>query len=822
MRACAAAVLAFLAGAAGAAAQDGARPEELSIQAAGTDEKDLGRPARLVGPDARLQVVVTGRFAGGRVRDLTHEVKYAVEPAGVIEVEPSGFVVPKADGKAVLKASVPGGPAASVEIVVERFNDPPPLSFPNHITPLFTKLGCNAGGCHGKSGGQNGFRLSLLGFEPPDDYEYLVKESFGRRLLPSAPEHSLLLLKGTGLLPHGGGERLRKDSHDYRLLLRWIRQGMPYGRPDDPTVTAVTVYPRHRILAPDGRQQLKVTAHYSDGTREDVTHTARYEPNDKAMAEVDESGRVRMLGQPGEAAVMVRYQDKVAVFEATVPLGASVTNLPPVRNFIDEAVFAKLRQLGLPPSPLCDDATFLRRVTLDVTGQLPSAEEARRFLADPDPAKRDKWIDRLLESPAYADFFANKWSAILRNRRSKDTYTGGNFAFHRWVRDALAENRPYDLFVRQILTASGEISLNPPVAWWRQVAKDFEQVEDVAQLFLGVRIQCARCHHHPFEKWSREDYYGLAAFFSRVGRKEGLGPDEPRVFHQRGMAQAPHPRGGPPLKPTGLGDRPLELSPDEDPRQALADWMTRKDNLFFARTLVNRYWKHFFNRGIVDPEDDMRDTNPPANKGLLDALARKFVESGYDLKELVRTICRSSAYQLSSVPNEHNAKDRQSFSRYYPRRLPAEVLLDAIDQFNGTTTNFQGLPAGVRAVQIPDHGGVPSYFLSVFGRPAGASACECERGNDASLAQSLHLLNSQDIHAKLSSGLAKELAADAKRSDEEKVAELYYRAFSRPPAPQELRVALAHLSKFDAKTRQAGYEDILWALINTKEFLFNH
>lgn len=822
MRGCAAVVLVVLAGAADVAAQDPGRPVELRVQAAGTEEKDAGRPARLVGPEARLQVVVTGRTADGRLRDLTHKVQYAVEPAGVVEAGKSGFLVPKANGKAVLKVSMPGGPEASVEITVERVDDPPPLSFPNHITPIFTKLGCNAGGCHGKSGGQNGFRLSLLGFEPPDDYEYLVKESFGRRLLPSAPEHSLLLLKGTGMLPHGGGERLRKDSHDYRLLLRWIRQGMPYGRPDDPRVTALSVYPRHRVLGPDGRQQLKVTAHYSDGTAEDVTHTARYEPNDKSMAEVDETGHVRMLGQAGEVAIMVRYQDRVAVFEASVPLGAPVTNLPPVRNFIDEQVFAKLKELGLPPSPLCDDATFLRRVTLDVTGRLPSAEEARRFLADSDPAKRDKWIDRLLESPAYADFFANKWSAILRNRRSKDTYARGNFAFHRWIRDALAENRPYDVFVRQILTASGEISLNPPVAWWRQVTKDFEQVEDVAQLFLGVRIQCARCHHHPFEKWSREDYYGLAAFFSRVGRKEGLGPDEPRIFHQRGAAQAPHPRGGSPLKPTGLGDRPLELSPDEDPRQALADWMTRKDNPFFARTLVNRYWKHFFNRGIVDPEDDMRDTNPPANKALLEALTRNFVESGYDLKELVRTICRSSTYQLASVPNSHNGKDRQSFSRYYPRRLPAEVLLDAIDQLNGTTTSFQGLPAGVRAVQIPDHGGIPSYFLSVFGRPQGASACECERGNDASLAQSLHLLNSQDIHGKLSSGVARELASDPKRKDEEKIEELYYRAFSRPPTPHELRVALAHLGKFDAKTRQAGYEDIVWALINTKEFLFNH
>jgi hypothetical protein len=801
---------------------DAANPAELLLHAAGTDEKDAGKPAKLVGPDARLQLILTAKFADGKLADWTGQAKYSAAPEGVVRVDASGQVVPLKDGTATVKAVGAGGAAASADVRVERCDNPPAINFGNQIVPIFTKLGCNAGGCHGKSGGQNGFRLSLLGFEPPDDYEYLVKESFGRRLFPAAPEHSLLLLKGSGTLPHGGGERLKKDSHDYRLLVRWITQGMPFGRPEDPMVASVSVYPRHRILAPDGRQQIKVVAHYTDGSSEDVTHTARYEPNDKMMAEVDEAGRVKMLGMPGDVAIMIRYQDKVAVFEATVPLGKKIEQLPPVKNFVDELVFKKLSDLGLPPSGVADDATFLRRVTLDLTGRLPSADQARKFLADADPAKRDRAIEALLDSPGYADFFANKWSAILRNRRDRDTYAGGNFAFHEWLRDALSDNLPYDELVRRVLTASGEISRNPAVAWWRQVSKDFEQVEDVAQLFLGVRIQCARCHHHPFEKWSREDYYGMAAFFSRVGRKEGLGPDEPRIFHQRGEAKATNPKTGQPLKPTGLGARPADLTPEDDPRLALAEWMTKKDNPFFARTLVNRYWKHFFGRGIVDPEDDMRDTNPPSNKALLDALAKSFVDSGYSLKGLVRTITRSSTYQLSSLPNAHNVTDRQSFSRYYPRRLNAEVLLDAIDQFNGTTTTFQGLPVGIRATQIPDMGGINSYFLTVFGRPAGASACECERTGDASLAQSLHLLNSQDIHGKMSAGVAKELAADAKKPEADKVAELYYRAFSRPPSPHELKVALAHVEKFEAKNRQAAYEDIVWALINTKEFLFNH
>lgn len=798
-----------------------AAPTALSIQAAGTEDQDAGKAATLIGPEARLQVVVTARLADGQVVDWTGSAQYSAAPEGLVSVAPDGLVTPLKDGTATITASA-GSATATVPVTVKNFTDPPLINFPNQITPIFTKLTCNSGGCHGKSGGQNGFRLSLLGFEPGDDYEYLVKESLGRRLFPAAPEHSLLLMKGVAAVPHGGGDKLKKDSHEYRLLVRWITQGMPYGSEDAAVVTGISVFPRHRVMAPDGRQQLMVIAHYSDGTSENVTRTARYEPNDKLMAEVNETGRVRMLGTPGEVAIMIRYQDRVAVAEATVPLGAEVKDLPEARNLVDEHVFAKLKKLGLPPSGPADDATFLRRVSIDVTGRLPAPEVARKFLADADPAKRDKAIERLLESEAYADYFANKWSSILRNRRDKDTYASGNFAFHQWIRASMDQNVPYDRFVREILTASGEISEHPAVAWYRQVSKDFEQVEDVAQLFLGVRIQCARCHHHPFEKWSRRDYYGMAAFFSRVGRKDGLSPDEQRIFHQRGVAGSKDPKTGAALKPTGLGDQPLDLTPDQDPRLALADWLTKPSNPFFARTLVNRYWKHFFGRGIVDPEDDMRDTNPASNKELLDGLTKKFIESGYDLKELIRTICRSTSYQLSSLPNPQNATDRQSFSRYYPRRLNAEVLLDAIDQMNGSTTAFTGLPAGSRAIQIPDHGGVNSYFLTVFGKPGGASACECERSVDASLAQSLHLLNSPDIHGKMSGGVAKELSGDMKRTDAEKVQDLYYRAFGRPASEHEMKYATTHIEKFQVKERPAAYEDIVWALINTKEFLFNH
>jgi len=372
------------------------------------------------------------------------------------------------------------------------------------------------------------------------------------------------------------------------------------------------------------------------------------------------------------------------------------------------------------------------------------------------------------------------------------------------------------------VAASGDVAEHPPVVWYNEVREINAQVEDAAQLFLGLRIQCARCHHHPFEKWSQQDYYGFAAFFSRVGRKPGLVMAEDRIYHRRGQASAQNPKTSQNVVPTGLGGEPLELGADDDPRLALVDWMSHPSNPFFARALVNRYWKHFFGRGIVDPEDDMRVTNPATNEALLDGLAQHFVASGFDMKDLVRTICRSNVYQLSAEPNAYNQNDKQNFSRYYPKRLNAEVLLDSIDQVTASGSGFGGLPAGTRAVQIPDNG-VNSYFLTVFGRPQGQSACECERSAEANLAQSLHLLNSNEVQGKLSAGAGRAalLAQDTMRTDAEKVRELYFWVYSRAPLDEELQIALAHIAKHEA-TKQVAYEDILWALINTKEFLFNH
>ncbi|MBI5759970.1 MAG: DUF1549 domain-containing protein [Planctomycetales bacterium] len=709
------------------------------------------------------------------------------------------------------------------------------VSFVNDVMPVLTKAGCNVGVCHAKAGGgQKGFQLSLLGFEPLEDFEYLTKDGRSRRLFFGSPDQSLLLLKASGQLPHGGGVRLAATSEGFALLREWIRQGAPFDKAEALKLTAFEIQPERGSVNRQGEQQLKALARYSDGSVRDVTSQALYESNDKAMAEVTDRGLVKIFDISGNVAVMVRYQGKVAVYSASVPLGAPVENLPSSKNFVDEHVFANLKTLGIPPSVLCDDVTFLRRVTLDIGGRLPTEEEATAFLASQDEDRRDKFIDDLLRSPDYADFFANKWTALLKNRRDDESDTVSNFAFHAWVRDSFLANKPYDQFVREVLAATGTVIGNPPVAWYKRVKEPKQQIEDVAQLFLGVRMQCAQCHHHPFERWSQDDYYSLAAFFSQVGRKPSGTRGEDLIFHKRGIATAANMKTGVPLKPGALGDAIPEIAADEDPRLKLADWMGGKNNPFFAKSLVNRYWKHFFVRGLIEPEDDIRDTNPPTNPALLEALEKHFVVSRFDLKELVRVITQSRAYQLSEVPNQHNIVDRQNYSRYYPRRLQAEVLLDAIDRLAGTQTDFANLPPGTRAVALPDNSyNRSSQFLRVFGRPEAESVCECERVQSSSLAQSLHLLNAAELKAKLAAptGRAERLAKEDKPA-EAKVRELYLAAFSREPRPQELKTAIDYLaepavgsdgSPVDAqKARRENFQDLIWALINTKEFLFNH
>ncbi len=709
------------------------------------------------------------------------------------------------------------------------------LNFVNDIEPILTKASCNSGGCHAKAGiGQRGFRLSVLGFEPQEDYEHIVKEGKGRRVFPAAPDQSLLLLKAANIVPHGGGKRLDPASEEFQTVVRWISEGMVYERASDPKIVSVEVEPARISLKAKSQQQLKVRARYSDGSVRDVSRTALYEANDKSMAEASEEGLVSLHGLPGNVAVMVRYAGLVSVCSISVPLGAPVEQLPPSRNFIDELVFANLKRVGIPPSGICDDSTFLRRVSLDIAGRLPTEEEALAFLQNQAPGKRDAVIEGLLRSSGYADFFAGKWALLLHNKRDLASDTVSNFAFHSWIRDNLLANTPYDVIVRNLLGATGEIATNPAVAWLKRVKEPKQQLEDVAQLFLGVRMQCAQCHHHPFERWGQQDYYSLAAFFSQIGRKLSSTPEEETIFHKRGIAQAENKKTRQQVRPAGLGSGPFEIAQEEDPRLRLAEWMREKTNPFFAKALVNRYWKHFFRRGLVDPEDDIRDTNPPSNPELLDALASKFVQSGYDLKELIRTITQSTTYQLSSVPNEHNGIDQQNFSRYYPRRLPAEVLLDAIDGLTGSPTNFPDLPPGTRAISLPDNSyNRTTALLKVFGRPEGLSVCECERVDSASLAQSLHLLNSADIKGKLSgAGGRAEKLVKAGGTDAEKIRSLYLTAFARSPSAEEVREAEEYLKRplTDArgepldplKAKRTSVEDLIWALMNAKEFFYNH
>lgn len=797
----------------------------------------------LSGQDDKRQLLFQGIGAFPSPVDVSRHAGFQLKPKGIAEIDSTGRITPVADGATQLQITgADGDVLTSLAINVTNAGTSRPVNFVDEIVPIFTKLGCNGGGCHGKSGGQNGFRLSLLGFEPTEDYEWLVKESRSRRIIPAAPQYSLLLTKATGEVPHGGGTRLDKGSEDYDLLVRWIRQGMSFGKSGDPVITGIEVFPRERTMQKNQGQQLVVVANYSDGSTRDVTRSALYEANVEEMAKTDDEGYVKVASQPGDVAVMVRFQGKVDVFRAMIPLGAPVTEFPPPANFIDELVFSKLSKMGVPISDPIDDHGFLRRVTLDIAGRLPTEDELLAFEQSNVPEKRSLIIDQLLDSEDYAAYFANKWNALLRNKRVNGKDKRGNFAFHQWIVDCFHDNKPFDKFVSEIITAEGEIGFNPATAWYRQVDKTTEMLEDTAQLFLGTRIQCAQCHHHPFEKWSQNDYYQFSAFFSRVKKKNGFVPGEDHVYHQPGKASSVNIKTGKSVLPAPLGSQTLEIPEESDPRTYLAEWMRDPQNPFFAKTLVNRYWKHFFGKGLVEPEDDIRATNPPTNPELMDGLASYFTGSGYDLKALIAAICNSRTYQLSSMPNEYNEADRQHFSRYYPKRLPAEVLYDAINDLAGAPAQFGGLPQQFRAVYLPDDSyNQSSYFLTVFGRPDSDSACECERTADASLAQSLHLINSKELQKKLeiNDGMAARLAAFNQDMDGESIEQLYRTALSRPPTSDEAYIASHYIRKKSnpdtiqesndksledeiQQQRKMAFEDIIWAILNTKEFLFNH
>lgn len=754
--------------------------------------------------------------------------------------------------------SVSANDPASAEVPSSHDEQLPRISFGTDVVPILTKLGCNGGGCHGKATGQNGFRLSLFGFEPEFDYEAIVKESRGRRLALAAPEHSLLLTKGTSTVPHGGGKRLAVGSEDYRILREWIRQGALPPRFEDPHLVRLEIFPQDQVLSVNDFQQLHVKATFSNGHSREVTHQAVYQSNEPNIAVVSDAGLVQTTIQRGLFSVMARYGDQIATFHAAVPfvsdpeamqvvetelrsiesglardegeaskdsaVGKTIDTSKPSR--VDRHLFSQWRRLGIIPSSPTDDATFLRRVTVDICGTLPTPDEVAEYLNDSGSDKRRRLIDRLLNRPEYAGYFALKWADILQNRGAgyaTSKQRTGTTLFGSWIRDSLESNKPYDQFVSEILTATGSQNENPPAIWYRTVRKSPEYVESVAQAFLGVRLQCAQCHHHPTERWSQADYYGLAAVFSRVGRKGGFADAEvptDEIIYLKESGEVVHPRTGEIMKPQPPGGTPFAIDRYEDPRESLARWMTKSDNPFFARTMVNRMWAHFLGRGIVHPIDDARSTNPPTDPELLDALAEEFVDSGYDVKHLIRIIANSYAYRLDAAPGKGNAGDLQTFSRFHPRRLPAEVILDGISQVLAVPTIFPGVPAGTRAIELPDEN-VAANFLDVFGRPARMSACECERVDAPALTQALELVNSTEIQRKLTeaTGYAQQLASRDLPNDGV-AEEIFVRVFARNPRPEELKAATEYLA--GESDRGEACRSLLWSLLATNEFLFNH
>lgn len=675
------------------------------------------------------------------------------------------------------------------------------LHFENDILPILARHGCNASGCHGKAEGQGGFKLSVFASDPEADFAALTKEGRGRRVFPARPEESLLLRKGTGRTAHGGGTKLPFGGEDYRALRDWVAAGMPVGSPGAPRVISLRVEPVERVMAPKADQQLKVLAKYSDGREKDVTRHARFQSNAEAVAGVSATGKVTTGDVPGEAAVMAAYLGEVGMFRVVVPRpGAPAKNALPQFNFIDRLVDAKLAKLNVAPSGFCGDADFLRRAFLDLTGTLPTPEEARKFFADAAKDKRARLVEALLARSEFADLWAMRWADLLRVDRQALGRPRAQL-YYQWIRDSIAANKPFDEFARELVTAEGPVSEVGPANFFQVVTKPGEVAGTLSQVFLGVRIACAECHHHPFDRWKQSDYYGMTAFFTSGGTT--------------------HPRTKKEVFAYALGTEMPAANPVGDRRLVLAEWMTRPDNPFFARNLANRVWAWMLGRGLVEPVDDVRATNPPSNPELLDALAKYLVENKYDVRKLITMIAASRVYQTSATPNATNQKDRRNFSRAYFKRPDAEVLLDMICQALGVPEKFQGSPGVPRAVQLWDSR-VRHDFLKLFGRPSRVTACECERTREPSVSQVLNLLNSTAIQAKLTheGGTVARLVR-AQKDDAKLVEELYLTFFARSPSADETATALKHLKKYPA-SRRAAAEDLAWALLNSTEFLFNH
>jgi hypothetical protein len=796
----------------------------------------IGQPVRvtatpetvtLQGKHAAAQVLVSGHYADGSVRDLTHSVLVRVEPAEVVEVQEGLFLRPRRNGQATLLIQA-AQHTLRVAITVQGMDQPAPVSFRRDVVAALNVGGCNMGACHGTPSGKNGFRLSLRGEDPAFDYLQLTREQFGRRTDRHAPEQSLIFLKGVGRVPHEGGQRFGANSLPAEMILAWLAQGLRNDPANLPPVQQVVVLPGPRIQqAPARWQQLAVHVRFADGGQRDVTRLSNYSSSDPAIADVNPYGLVEFK-RSGEVAILVRYLDHLVPVRLTYlePKPDYQWPNPPEHNYIDTHVFAKLRQMNLLPSELCSDGDFLRRAYLDTLGRLPTVEETRAFLADNDPHKRDKLIDQLVERPEFADFWALKWADVLRSTR-RTIQMKGSYGLQAWLRAQLLRNTPWDEVVRQLLTADGNTFAYPPANYYR-IARDPQNLaETTAQLFFGIRLQCAKCHNHPFERWTQDDYYGFAAWFARVRlRPEPTGgapanaANRAEIVYVERSGEVTQPRSGQVMKPRYLGVGETTVAPQQDRRAVLAAWLTAPDNPFFAPSVVNRVWFHLMGKGIVDPVDDFRDSNPPSNDALLHALTRDFVAHQFDIKYLVRTIMKSRTYQLSAQPNQFNADDDKYFSKATTKLLTAEQLLDALCDLTGVPEKFAGLPLGTRAIQLPD-GEVNHPFLKAFGQPARELVCECERESEGNLGQALQLINGPTVNEKIrqpNNRLGQWLAA--KLSDEAIMEQLYLAAYCRLPTNEERSKIREHLSK--NPDRRKAWEDVLWAIINTREFLFRH
>ncbi len=791
---------------------------------------------KLFGNLSRAQLIVTRADAGGQIGersdDLTHGAAFQSSDANVVAVDSRGQLLAKGNGSAKVSAKV-GDVVKEIAITVEKVEPVATVGYVDTVSPILNKAGCSMGACHAAQYGQGGFKLSVFGSELDQDREAIVRDRAQRRLSFVEPSDSLFLKKPTMQVPHGGGKRIGTNSVDFELLKAWIAGGAPKPDLKAAEVTKVSVFPSKRIGSIGLKQQLRVEATYSDGATRDVTAWAKYDSMDDGMLVINGDGLVTVTGQ-GQAPVMVRFEGQAEICLFVIPYRESIELTGwQNNNFIDELASAKFKELGIDPSPLCDDATFIRRAFLDAIGQAPTVEETTAFIADGDAAKRTKLIDRLLGltgdskldiyNDAYSAWWTLKWSDLLRNTSSRAEQ--GMWAMHNWLRTAFRENWGYDRMVRELVTAKGSVFSNGPANYFNINNNPTEATETTVQLFLGVRMECAKCHHHPFEKYTQGDYYGFAAFFARVSNK---GSEEFGAFGGesvvivRNAGEVSHPRSGKVLKPTPLEGEPVDHPLDR--RIALAEWMTSKNNGMFARSIVNRYMGYLLGRGLVDPVDDMRSTNPPTNPPLMDALAKHFAESGFNLKQLLRTIMTSRLYQLDSQPTPTNASDRRFFAYYRVKRLSAEALLDAIDRAAGTQTKFKNLPLGTKAIELPD-AEYPDFFLTVFAKPKRASVCECERSPDENLAQALHTLNGDILANKISDAKGRIAtllgfkSADGKpKPHEEIVRDLYLAALCRQPTDAELAASQNFLEQ--AGSPKECYEDLLWALINSKQFLF--